>query len=97
MRYHRDTSTTAPSTARGIDRFGSAVSSARFAAVSNPTKISTPYRTPNRIPLNPSVGVGSKAFARSFALPSLPITVAKKIRTTAIESSASVSCTRVEI
>ena len=41
---------TAPRTARGIDRFGSFVSSARLAAVSNPTKISTPYRTPKRIP-----------------------------------------------
>jgi hypothetical protein len=77
---------------------GSAVSSARFAAVSNPTKISTPYRTPKRIPLNPpGEGVGSNALARSLSPPRSTITVMKKIRTTTTEISASVSCTRVEI
>ena len=32
--------------ARGIDFFGSAVSSARLAAVSKPVKIRMPYKTP---------------------------------------------------
>src|SRR4029450_9295469 len=92
-----DTITTAPSTALGIERFGSAVSSARFAAVSNPTKINTPYRTPKRIPLNPPEGDGSNALAMSLSPPRSAIRVMKHISTTTTDTSASVSCTRVEI
>ena len=37
----------------GMERFGCAVSSPRFAAVSKPMKISTPYSTPKKIPDQP--------------------------------------------
>ena len=55
-------------TARGDRRAsGSAVSSARFAAVSNPTKIRTPYSTPKKIPDHPpSATMGLNVFATSL-------------------------------
>ena len=57
----------------------------------------TPYSTPKRMPLKPPSGVGSNAFTKSLSPPRSMITVMKKINRTAIEISASVSWTRVEI
>ena len=69
------TATMENSTARDR-RFGSEVSSPRFAAVSKPTKIKTPYSTPKRTPFQSPVVelLGSKAFAMSLPSPTLAIT-----------------------
>ncbi len=65
---------TAISTARGMSRFGCAVSSPRLAAVSKPVNSSTPYSTPNSTPPRPCGDEdGENALATSLCPPTLTI------------------------
>ena len=84
-------------TAIGISRRGFGVSSARLAAVSKPTNISTPYSTPKKMPDQPKAEDEGLKGLRLFAEPSLTITKMKNAPTTTIEISASASWLRVEI
>jgi hypothetical protein len=68
-----------------------------LAAVSNPTKSSTPYSTPKKMPAQPSADEEGLNGLTLFAEPSLTITVMKNTVTTMIETSASTSWLRVEI
>src|SRR5215469_1758169 len=84
-------------TAIGISRRGFGVSSARLAAVSKPTKSSTPYSTPKKMPDQPSADDDGLNGLRLFADPSFTITKTKNPVTTRIDTSASASWLRVEI
>src|SRR5258708_12783483 len=81
----------------GTSRRGLGVSSARLAAVSKPTNISTPYSTPKKMPDQPSAAEDGLNGLTLFADPSLTITKMKNTPTTSIEISASASWLRVEI
>src|SRR6516164_1892219 len=83
-------------TAIGISRRGLGVSSARFAAVSNPTNSRTPYSTPKKIPDQPSAADEGLNGLRLFAEPSFTITLMKKMVTTTIDTSARASWLRVD-
>src|SRR5215467_2052707 len=84
-------------TAMGMCRRGLGVSSARLAAVSNPTNSSTPYSMPKMMPDQPSAADDGLNGLRLFAEPSLMITYMKNTPTTTIETRASASWLRVEI
>src|SRR5579859_594159 len=84
-------------TAAGMCLCGLGVSSARLAAVSNPTNSSTPYGTPKKIPPQPSAEEDGSNGLTLFAEPSLTMTTMKNTVTTMIETSASTSWLRVEI
>src|SRR5262250_3060159 len=83
-------------TAIGISRRGLGVSSARFAAVSNPTNSRTPYNMPKKIPDQPSAADEGLNGLRLFAEPSFTMTLMKKIVTTRIDTRASTSWLRVD-
>src|SRR5579864_1218223 len=84
-------------TADGMCLSGLGVSSARLAAVSKPTKSSTPYSTPKKIPAQPSAEEEGLNGLALFAEPSFTMTTMKNTVTTMIETSASTSWLRVEM
>ena len=81
----------------GMQPGGYFYSSARFAAVSNPTKSKTPYRTPKKMPDHPWLDDDGLNGAQVLWLPSFTMTMMKKPRTTRNETSARPSWARVEI
>src|SRR5580704_3865528 len=84
-------------TADGMCLSGLGVSSARLAAVSKPTKSSTPYSTPKKIPAQPSAEEEGLNGLALFAEPSFTMTTMKNTVTTMIETSASTSGLRVHL
>src|SRR5580658_10905478 len=83
-------------TAIGISRRGLGVSSARFAAVSNPTNSKTPYSMPKKMPDQPSAADDGLNGLRLLAEPSFTMTLTKKIVTTTIDTRARASWLRVD-
>src|SRR5260370_23210048 len=84
-------------TAAGMCLCGLGVSSARLAAVSNPTNSSTPYSTPKKMPAQPSADDDGSNGLTLFAEPSLAMTTMKNTVTTTIQPTASPSWLQVQV